>query len=156
MTNKDKKHIEECIVLEHRFGPSAVYNYANENGITDWRNCPNCNASTPVVDNSCLVCGSDLTNLSHTTEDNSNIDELYKEDYPNPDILSFMAMVNGEESEFTAYKRTDPSFPGLEVRFNGIIVAIIEYNSVKKEVQTVAYTGNNDEPTSITLFKKMK
>lgn len=38
-------------------GAEAVYDYAKELGIKDWRECSGCEAETPHLDGECLICG---------------------------------------------------------------------------------------------------
>ena len=119
-----------CKKLYAEFGSSAVYEYAKRFGITDWRKCSGCNAVTPVQDEECLVCGQNLSNEPHAAEK--------------------------EKFEFRAEESTDLNFPGLRIYFNGVLMAICEYEPFKKEVRTIAYQGNKDEPHSIIMFKKIK
>ena len=51
------KHLETCQKLYEETGASAVYDYANANGIQNWMFCLHCDAETPREEGTCLVCG---------------------------------------------------------------------------------------------------
>ncbi len=56
----------EAYKIYEKEGITAVYDFANANGISSWSHCDSCDAETPdCITNSCLVCGSIKKNLSN-------------------------------------------------------------------------------------------
>lgn len=55
MTNEEIQ--KEAYKLYRKTGPVAVYELASKEGIKDFQLCNPCEAMTPIVDNTCLICG---------------------------------------------------------------------------------------------------
>jgi hypothetical protein len=136
------KHKENCERLYEKIGPSAVYAYANKNNITDWRFCRRCETGVPVDDNACLVCGNNVSSEPHITEET------------NEDVV-MMTFVNktatSQKLIFTAVKRNDPEYPGIDVIVNGERVATIE--CANNQIRTLSYQEGNEDYTTEIVFK---
>lgn len=144
MSKEGQRHIKACQNLHEATGPSAVYDYANRNNITDWRECKGCETATPVADNTCLVCGGDLTGRPHVTEQTS--DKI-------PTLTFLNDKATNGKLVFTAVKRTDPLFPGIDILVNGEHVATVEFSSVENEIRTLAWKPGIEDYATKTVYK---
>jgi len=133
------KILEESGRLYNESGPNAVYDYANKLKITDWRKCNPCNAVVPVVHDTCMCCGNDLTNVVHVTEQDS--DDEY--------VLHLSVGDLGETVNFSAHIIKEPNYPGIRINVNGQLVAIVERS--EGIIRTCAYKEGQDEPVIINL-----
>ena len=142
MSKTKSLHQKNCERLYQNVGQSAVYAYANENNITDWRNCRLCETVVPVDDNTCLVCGNNLSSEPHITEQTN--DDL--------EPLTFINKTAApQQLIFTAVKRTDPLYPGIDVLVNGERVATIECSDNK--IRTLAWKEGEEDYHKETVFK---
>lgn len=139
-------HFNYAKILYAAEGQSAVYSYANKEGITDWRYCKACDCDSPCVAEMCLVCGQELTDVPHSAEANDKESEN----------LELEFQVGNKEIVFSAHKRLDPNYPGIDIKINGVLIAIVEYTSTDNAIRTIAYTEDDDEPKTITNFKEFK
>ena len=55
MTNE--QIMKEAQKRYEKWGAGAVYDYANHMKWEDWSVCEQCGATTPTINNSCMVCG---------------------------------------------------------------------------------------------------
>jgi hypothetical protein len=52
----NQEQYNECVELYNKIGPSAIYEYAEKNGITSSSFCELCDVDTPDTDDDCCLC----------------------------------------------------------------------------------------------------
>lgn len=154
MSKEGQRHIKNCLKLYGGAdvpsvnGPSAVYEYANKEGITDWRYCKGCEADTPTADDTCLVCGGFQEGRPHATETR----EVETE---GDDDFQVKFKINGKTFVLSAHHRTDPNYPGIDINVNGKVAAVVEYSSTDKAIKVRSYDEKSDEPITNITYKNL-
>ncbi len=127
------KHIKACHKLYDEIGPSAVYDYANKHKLKNYHYCIPCEARTPVVNETCLLCGSHV---------------------PEP-ALSFVVENKKEDIEFSVRDNSGSDYPSFDININGRTAAIVEFNPLSQEVRVHSYLDSSDEPERSLTHKKL-
>lgn len=118
---------QEAVRLYEATGPSAIYDFANQEGITSWSFCPPCEETTPdCEDNACLVCGSLKTphpgkfkiqmggawvwgDLKESVEDGTSYQTLLFDDLETARRTVEELQHDGDDSDFRIVPETHPA-----------------------------------------------
>lgn len=148
MTKKKKyispaQHIKACEKIYEKDGQGAVYDYANKHKIKDWRYCKGCEAMTPVVKDTCLVCGGGSFEVENTKP------------------INFVVETEQDGCMiFEVLTSKDPNYPQVEVKINKQTVVVVEYESSNRTIRTMHYPPGPDnqdsEPCQFVTFKNLK
>jgi len=154
MSKEGQRHIKNCLKLYGGLnapsvnGPSAVYSYANKEGITDWRHCKGCEADTPTADDTCLVCFGNQEGRLHVTE-------AREVETEGDEKFEVKFQIKGKTYVLSAHQRTDPNFPGIDINVNGDTAVVVEYTSTDEEIKIRTYTKESDEPVTNLTYEKV-